>query len=154
MVTAWRGVLGGLYTEAYPTFAAPHPVNLAAALLAALAVIVDEIDREAGPRWRLMGAAPLLAAAFYLPIVDGWRPRRPLWKTPLEVYGWSLVYLAIAMTANKLLGTNFAFASHKPENPSLLDHLGPWPQYLCAMQVIAVALFYLLLLPFVRRPGK
>ena len=96
----------------------------------------------------------IVAAAFYLPIVDGWRPRRPMWKAPLEVYGWSLVYLAIAMTVNKLLGTNFAFASHKPENPSLLDHLGPWPQYLCAMQVIAVALFYLLLLPFVRSPGK
>ncbi len=93
----------------------------------------------------------IVAAAFYLPIVDGWRPRQPLWKTPLEVFGWSQVYLGIAMISNKLLGTNFAFASHKPDNPSLLDHLGPWPWYLLGMEVFALVLFYLLALPFARR---
>ncbi|MEO5714593.1 MAG: TIGR02206 family membrane protein [Luteolibacter sp.] len=96
----------------------------------------------------------IVAAAFYLPIVDGWRPRQPLWKTPLEVFGWSQVYLAVAMTVNHLLGTNFAFASHKPENPSLLDQLGPWPWYLLAMEVLALVLFYLLALPFARRAEK
>lgn len=38
----------------------------AALLIAALAVIVDEVDREDGPRWRLLAAAPLLAAAMYV----------------------------------------------------------------------------------------
>lgn len=33
IVTAWRGVLGGFFTEAYPYFRAPHPVNLGGALL-------------------------------------------------------------------------------------------------------------------------
>ncbi len=28
-VTAWRGVLGAFYTDSYPTFFAPHPVNYA-----------------------------------------------------------------------------------------------------------------------------
>lgn len=37
-----------------------------ACLLAALAIIVDEIDRDAGPRWRLVVVSPLLAAAFYV----------------------------------------------------------------------------------------
>jgi len=93
----------------------------------------------------------IVAAAFYLPIVDGWRP---LWKTPLEVFGWSQVYLAVAMAANHLLGTNFAFASHKPENPSMLDKLGPWPWYLIGMEVIALVLFHLLALPFAGRTQK
>ncbi len=35
-------------------------------LVAALVVIVDELDRDEGPRYRLVAAAPLLAAAFYL----------------------------------------------------------------------------------------
>ena len=96
----------------------------------------------------------IVAAAFYLPIVDGWRPRQPLWQAPLEIYGWSVAYHLFAMTVNKLLGTNFAFASHKPENPSLLDHLGPWPWYLLSMQGLAVILFYLLTLPFAGRSGK
>lgn len=93
----------------------------------------------------------IVAAALYLPIVMGWRPRQPLWKATREIYAWSVIYLLFAMTANKLLGTNFAFASHPPENPSLIDHLGPWPWYLAAMQVLAVVFFFLLALPFARR---
>lgn len=38
----------------------------AACLLGAFAIIVDEVDREDGPRWRLLWAAPLLAAALYI----------------------------------------------------------------------------------------
>ncbi len=96
----------------------------------------------------------IVAAAFYLPIVDGWRPRLPLWKAPFEAFAWSQVYLAIAMTANWLLGTNFAFASRKPDNPSLLDYLGPWPWYLLGMEILALVLFYLLALPFLGRASK
>lgn len=93
----------------------------------------------------------IVAAAFYLPMVEGWRPRQPLWKAPLEVYFWSVIYLIVAMTINKLLGTNFAFAAHPPVNPSLIDQLGPWPWYLLSMQGIALVFFYLLTLPFVGR---
>lgn len=38
VVTVWRGVLGAFYTEAYPHFGAPHPVNLASALIQSLVV--------------------------------------------------------------------------------------------------------------------
>jgi hypothetical integral membrane protein (TIGR02206 family) len=96
----------------------------------------------------------VVTAALYLPLVTGWRPKQPFWKGPLEVYGWSLVYLAFAISANRLLGSNFAFASRPPDNPSLIDHLGPWPWYLLAMQVIALAFFFLLALPFVRKSGR
>ena len=58
------------------------------------------------------------------------------------------------MTVNKVLGTNFGFASRPPDNPSLIDHLGPWPWYLFSMQAIAVCIFLLLALPLVRRRGK
>ena len=58
------------------------------------------------------------------------------------------------MTANSLLGSNFAFASRPPDNPSLIDHLGPWPWYLLAMQFIALLFFFLLALPFLRRDGR
>lgn len=97
----------------------------------------------------------IVAAALYLPLVEGWRPRRPLWKSPLEVYGWSLIYLVFALAANKLLGSNFGFASRPPDNPSLIDHLGPWPWYLISMQGIALVFFMLLALPFAgSKPGK
>lgn len=96
----------------------------------------------------------IVTAALYLPIVEGWRPKRPFWKSPLEIYGCSLAYLAVAMIANRLLGSNFGFASRPPDNPSLIDHLGPWPWYLVSMQAIALAAFLLLALPFGHRPKK
>ncbi len=96
----------------------------------------------------------IVATAIYLPAVDGWRPKRPWWRSPLEVYGWSLVYLAVAGLANWLLGSNFAFAARPPSNPSLIDSLGPWPWYLLSMQALALVFFLLLALPFVRRNGK
>ena len=97
----------------------------------------------------------IVGAALYLPIVEGWRPRQPLWIDPLRVYGWSVAYLAFALAANRLLETNFGFASRPPDNPSLIDHLGPWPWYLFSMQAIAIVLFLALALPHrrARRDG-
>ena len=34
VVTLWRGVLGAFFTESYPSFLAPHPVNYAFAIIA------------------------------------------------------------------------------------------------------------------------
>ena len=34
IVTLWRGILGAFFTESYPTFLSPHPVNYAFAIIA------------------------------------------------------------------------------------------------------------------------
>jgi uncharacterized membrane protein YwaF len=52
---------------------------------------------------------------------------------------------------NGVLGSNFGFASRPPDNPSLIDHLGPWPWYLCSMFGIALLFYFLLALPFAKR---
>jgi hypothetical integral membrane protein (TIGR02206 family) len=92
----------------------------------------------------------VVGAALYLPIVDGWRPKQPLWKGPLEALGWALGYLVMVLCVNRILGTYFGFATRPPDNPSLLDHLGPWPWYLVASFFIALVVFFLLALPFKR----
>jgi hypothetical integral membrane protein (TIGR02206 family) len=93
----------------------------------------------------------VVAAALYIPIVLGWRPKAPLWKGPLEAFLWSFVYFLVALLANRLLGTNFGFVSRPPDNPSLIDHLGAWPWYLVWMAAIALSLYFLLALPLSRR---
>jgi hypothetical integral membrane protein (TIGR02206 family) len=93
----------------------------------------------------------IVAAALYLPLVNGWKPKSPFWKSPLEIYGWSVIYLIFSLIVNRILGSNFGFTMHHPENPSLIDHLGPWPWYLFSMQAIAVVIFLLLALPFSRK---
>ena len=96
----------------------------------------------------------IVAAAIYIPLVLKWRPEMPWWKTPLKVFGVSVAYQGIALLINVMLKTNFAFASRPPDNPSLIDHLGPWPIYLFAMQGIALALYLLLALPFRREKSS
>lgn len=95
----------------------------------------------------------IVGTALYLPIVEEWRPRQPIWKSPLEVYGWSVFYMVVVLIVNRLLGTNFGFVNRPPDNPSLIDHLGPWPWYLASMQVIALVFYLLLALPFARKRG-
>lgn len=96
----------------------------------------------------------VVGAAFYLPIVNGWRAERPWWKEPLRALLWANVYLVGAMIVNKSMGTNFGFTEHKPVNPSLLDKMGPWPIYLIWMQVLAGVFFSLLALPVLAKPKK
>ncbi len=93
----------------------------------------------------------IVATALHLPWVEGWRPKDPLWRSPVEVMGWSVIYLIFAMTVNRVLGTNFGFATRPPDNPSLIDHLGPWPWYLFSLLGIAALLFLLLALPYARK---
>jgi uncharacterized membrane protein YwaF len=57
------------------------------------------------------------------------------------------------MLVNTWLGTNFGFAARKPVNPSLLDHMGPWPIYLIWIEVLGLVLFFLLSLPVLGRKG-
>lgn len=96
----------------------------------------------------------IVAAALYLPIIRGWRVGRPWWKGPLTALIWANVYIAFAMAVNAWLGTNFGFAARKPVNPSLLDHMGPWPWYILGMQGLAVVLFSLLALPVLGKKAK
>ncbi len=40
-VTVWRGALGAFFTESYPTFLAPHPVNYAFAIIANATMVLS-----------------------------------------------------------------------------------------------------------------
>ncbi|KAB2638719.1 MAG: TIGR02206 family membrane protein [Verrucomicrobia bacterium] len=95
----------------------------------------------------------VVGAALYLVLVDGWRPKQPLWRGPAEAFGWGVGYLCMVLCVNRALDTNFGFATHPPDNPSLLDHLGAWPWYVVSSLAIALTLFFVLALPFrVGRP--
>jgi len=94
----------------------------AACLIAATAVIVGELDRDAGPRWRLVVVAPLMAAAFYLrygscipiaiiaavAVVLGWRT---LARRPVPVIATGVMFVALllphAIMALRTIGSPF-----------------------------------------------
>ncbi len=68
----------------------------------------------------------------------------------------SQVYFASAFCVNLLLESNYGYLMKKPPAGSLLDHLGPWPYYILAMQGLALVAFIIVYLPFYfvnRRPS-
>lgn len=85
------------------------------------------------------GGAPV--AGMVLTFGVGLGPQPGYFKRML---GWSWAYLVSAFLLNVLLGTNYGFVNGKPEIPTLLDQMGPWPWYLIPLQIIIFA-FYLIL---------
>jgi hypothetical integral membrane protein (TIGR02206 family) len=93
----------------------------------------------------------IVGVALFLPLTGTWRPVKPLWKSPLQAFVWVNFYMIFAMSMNFLLKTNFGYLAHPPPNPSLIDHLGPWPYYIIGLETMALLLFLLLTLPFMRK---
>lgn len=96
----------------------------------------------------------IVGAALFIPLCDQWRPLRPWWTSPLRAFFCVNLYLLFAAIANAALGTNFGFVAHPPPNPSLIDHLGPWPYYIFSFELIALLLFVLLTLPLLRKKRR
>jgi hypothetical integral membrane protein (TIGR02206 family) len=77
----------------------------------------------------------VIAAALYMTLA---MKMRPIPMSIVRVLGWSAVYFIAAMMVNLMLDTNFGYLCAKPEEPSLMDYMAPWPYYLAELAVLAV----------------
>ena len=73
---------------------------------------------------------------------------RPTWRSFRKVFLWLNVYVVVIYFINLVVGSNYMYVVHKPETASLLDVLGPWPVYIFASELVALAMFIVLYLPF------
>lgn len=83
-------------------------------------------------------AVALLACGGYARFHPG-----AVWRS----FGLVLGYAALVGAVNAAFGSNYMFLCRKPDNPSLLDRMGPWPCYLAGGAAVGLALFWLLWLP-------
>lgn len=93
--------------------------------------------------WLVHGG--LVIAILYATLVMGMKPSYTgLWYafSGIQLYALS-IYLF-----NRFTGANYAYLSRKPENPTLLDHLGKFPYYILSLEVLALILFHLLYYSF------
>lgn len=87
----------------------------------------------------------LIVAALYATLTLGFRPR-PV--SILKALAALNLYALLVTPVNLALGTNYLYLMRKPSGPSLLDHLGPWPWYLLALEGIGLVVFALCYLPY------
>ena len=81
---------------------------------------------------------------------------RPTWRGYGIAYAATLLWAGIAVTGNTLTGANYGYLNRAPAGPSILDLLGPWPQYLLVEAVLIAAVWAAMTLPWVlidRRAG-
>jgi hypothetical integral membrane protein (TIGR02206 family) len=74
----------------------------------------------------------------------------PDWRS----YRWAVlataIWVAVAMSVNVLLDTNYGYFNEKPDG-TVLDYLGPWPWYVLAEVAIVAGTWALLTLPWTRK---
>lgn len=90
----------------------------------------------------------IVTAAIYMTVVERYRP---YWKSLLRVVVWANLYMLFVGLVNVLIGSNYLFIARKPDTPSLLDVLGPWPWYILSIEAVGLVIGLLLYLPFALR---
>jgi hypothetical integral membrane protein (TIGR02206 family) len=73
---------------------------------------------------------------------------RPVPGSIARVAAWTIGYIAVAGTADWLLGTNYGFLRSKPSVATLFDTMPPWPWYIAESFAIGVFAMVVLYLPF------
>ncbi len=90
----------------------------------------------------------IILASLYMAWFENCRPTiKSMWKafTALNVIAVVVFFI------NKATGGNYMFLARKPINPSLIDFLGPYPWYILSLEIVALFMFFILYLPFIRK---
>jgi hypothetical integral membrane protein (TIGR02206 family) len=88
----------------------------------------------------------IVAAALLLVVGLRLAPRR---GAVLRVFGLTCGLLVLDAAVNLVTGGNYMYLRHTPGAHSLLDVLGPWPWYIVGAAGLALAIFFVLDLPFI-----
>ncbi len=75
---------------------------------------------------------------------------RPTLKSIWKAFAALNVIALIVLFVNKVTGGNYMFLARKPINPSLIDFLGPYPWYILSLEIVALIMFFILYLPFLK----
>ena len=88
----------------------------------------------------------IVAAAVYAIAVDGFRPT---WRDYGAACVAGAIYVAVAVAVNVAYGANYGFLGDmRPELPTIVDFLGPWPERIAAIMALVAAAMAVLMLPW------
>jgi hypothetical integral membrane protein (TIGR02206 family) len=93
----------------------------------------------------------IVTSAIYMTVVEGFRPT---WKSLVRVAFWMNLYMVVVFFINRAIGSNYLMINGKPNTPSLIDLMPPWPVYILYMEALGVVMILLLYLPFAVRDWR
>ncbi len=141
-----------LVTKNRPVYEFAYFLGIGAATQA---LLTPDAGQYGFPHFRffqvIVSHGAIVTAAVYMTLVEGYRPT---WKSLLRVIIGTNIYMVFVGVVNYLLGSNYMFIAHKPETPSLIDMLGPWPWYILGLEAIGFTVGLLLYLPFAIRDWR
>lgn len=85
--------------------------------------------------------ACIILALLYMTWVE---QLRPSWRTVVGSMIFVNVAALVVYVVDVLVDANYMFLRHKPNTPSVLDMLGPYPLYILGEEVLAVVMFSLM----------
>ena len=144
-VLVWMGALM-LVTKNYRIYEFMYLMGIGGAIQA---LATPDLGIYGFPHFRFFQAflshGLIITSAIYMTVVEGFRPT---WKSLWRVFVWMNIYVVIVFFINSAIGSNYLMINRKPDTPSLIDLLPPWPIYILYMEAIGAATILLLYLPF------
>jgi hypothetical integral membrane protein (TIGR02206 family) len=142
----WTGAIM-LVTRNYAIYEFMYFLGIGGALQA---LLTPDLGSYGFPHFRFfqtfISHGLIVTSAIYMTVVEG---LRPTWTSLLRVALWINLYMGVVFAVNSLLGSNYLFIAHKPETPSLLDLLPPWPWYILYMEAIGLITSLVVYIPFI-----
>jgi hypothetical integral membrane protein (TIGR02206 family) len=89
--------------------------------------------------------AIIIASVLYMAVA---LHMRPVAGSLRRVIVWTLAYIAVAGTADWLLGTDYGFLRNEPAVATVFDAMPPWPWYIAVSFAIGVGAMLLLYAPY------
>ena len=86
----------------------------------------------------------VITAVLFMTFVEGFRPSK---KSILKTIIFTNLYMIVIAVVNILTNGNYLFLRHKPNAPSIIDYLGPWPWYILGLEAVGVVIMFILYVP-------
>lgn len=135
-----------LITRSYPLFEVVYFWGLAGATQALLTPDIGDYSFPHYMYYKFFTSHSLIIlAVLFMTFVESYRPSvRSLGK----VFLVTNAYAAVVASINYLTGGNYLYLCGKPQGPSLLDYLGPWPWYIFSLELVVALSFIICYLPY------
>lgn len=147
----WLSVIM-LIKKSYPIYELAYFLGIGGAIQA---VITPDAGMFGLPHFRavqtLAGHGGIVLASVYMTLVEGYRPT---WNSFKKVVIWTNIYLVFIFIVNQLIESNYMFVAHKPNVPTLIDFLAPWPWYILQLEILGLIICLILYVPFLLKDRK